>query len=196
MLQLSVTIDFVWSNILTFAAGALLVWLFWSRERRRRAKVVDLLREAIRELVLDGRKNALVENIVSRVESGKEHALRDFELLDKVVRAAFQVCQTSGGLWKVWQNYRQRAFAASREIEEAHQGRFILAKLVHLGRPLKWVLINVREGEDAKEKLMSLLNATEATYFHPEDWEIVAEVPAAECTIYPRGGWHEAKEVR
>lgn len=99
------------SNIITLLTGALIVWLLWYRDHRRRAKAVNHLRWAIHNLVCDSRKNSLVENVISGIERGKLPAQRDFEILDKVVRAAFVVFGASG-LWRVWRKYRERALAA------------------------------------------------------------------------------------
>ena len=110
--QVTMNVSLAVSNLLTFLGGALIVWLLWHRDHRRRAKAVNYLRSAIHNLVCDRRKNSLVENVISGIERGKLPAQRDFELLDKVVRSALGVYHAPG-FRRLWQKeYRQRAFEA------------------------------------------------------------------------------------
>jgi len=111
-MNVTVNISLAVSNLLTFLGGALLVWLLWQVDHRRRTKAVRRLQSAIHNLVCDRRKNSLVENIISRIERGELSAQRDFDLIDKVVRTALGVYHAPG-FRRLWhKEYRQRAFEA------------------------------------------------------------------------------------
>ena len=113
MINLTVTFTPTWMALVAFLAGASLVGLFWRRDRREVNRRLGSLQAHVREIILDARDNSLVLNIVNRVEAGRggEGVIRDFELLDGLVRAALSACgDQAHGLWQVWQKYRERVF--------------------------------------------------------------------------------------
>ena len=112
-MNLQVNIGLAVSNLLTFGLGVLIVWALWYRDRRRWAKAAKRLRSAVNNLVFDRRKNSLVRNIVERIERGKPAAQKDFELLDRLLNAAFGVCRAPVSN-KAWRQYRSRALKATK----------------------------------------------------------------------------------
>lgn len=113
-MQLTVTISLGWSAVLAFFSGGLFVGIFWYREHRRYKKDLDQIERAVRRIVFDERRNALVENIVARVEMGNKEAMRDWQIIDHIVRATFTACQSSNGPWSAWLSYRGRVLNAQK----------------------------------------------------------------------------------
>lgn len=115
-MQLTLNIGLGVSNIITLLVGALIIWLLWQIDHRRRLKAVNHLRRQIRNLIFERRKNSLLENIISGIERGRVPAQKDFQLIDGVVRSAFVVFKASPRVWSIWQEkFRERAFATWRD---------------------------------------------------------------------------------
>ncbi len=118
VLNLGVSFSFGWTTLLAFLAGIALTGLFWFRARKESNRRKDQLVRAIRALVEDSRPNSLVGNIVKRIEDGRggQNAVKDFTLIDRLVRGAFVACEgRASGLGRPWQGFRERVFETMRQ---------------------------------------------------------------------------------
>ena len=105
---LTLQVSVGWSTVLAFLVSGLLVGTFWYREHQRYKKNLDWIEQAVSKLVFDRRRNALVENIVVRIEKGNKQAMRDWEIVNEVVKAIFNLCWSPDNLVRAWLRYHTR----------------------------------------------------------------------------------------